>query len=119
MLDLVLSEPTSAPDDVVDKESIEMRISLLKQLESVIWSLIISGSGGRLEARLWLHKTVAGLGFITPQDQCDLFMKLLKSKRQRKDLASQLIQMMFDRSPKKGGYVLSQRSYILERFFQG
>ncbi|MED6220076.1 hypothetical protein PIB30_041462 [Stylosanthes scabra] len=57
MIDLFLSEPNWS-DEAHDNDSTKQRISLLKELESVIWSGMMSG--GRAEARLWLCSSIAG-----------------------------------------------------------
>lgn len=114
MIDLFLSEP-SWDEDVDSGDSMKLRVSLLNELESTIWSLIMSGS--RSEARLWLCNTIAGMTFITPRHQCDLFLNLLKSQKQ--GLASQLLHMMFEKEPQMGGSILAKRSHILESFFEG
>ncbi|KAJ7953352.1 Glycine--tRNA ligase beta subunit [Quillaja saponaria] len=115
MVYLFLSEPNWI--DEVDSESTKMRISLLNQLESVLWSLMMSG--GRSEARLWLCNTIAEMSSITPHHQRELFVKLLRSMRQKQGLASQLLLLMFEKSPQKGGFILVKRSYVLEKFFEG
>lgn len=116
MINLFLSEP-NWNDDVDDDGSTELRISLLKELESVIWSAMMSG--GRAEARLWLCNTIAGVTCIAPRDQLELFGNLLRTRGQKQGLASQLLHLMFEKSPRKGGSILAQRSRILENFFEG
>ncbi|XP_050377382.1 uncharacterized protein LOC126794664 [Argentina anserina] len=112
MLNLFLSEPSWKDDD-----SAEMRVSLLNKLESVIWSLMTSG--GRSEARLWLCNTIAGISSITPHHQRELFIDLLRSKRMKKRLATQLLHMIFDNRTQKAGSIIAKRSYALRKFFQG
>ncbi|KAI9083892.1 hypothetical protein K1719_034150 [Acacia pycnantha] len=114
MIDLFLSEH-SWDEDVDSDDSMKLRVSLLNELESTIWSLIMSGS--RSEARLWLCNTIAGMTSITPRHQCELFLNLLKS--QKHGLASQLLHMMFEKKPQMGGSILAKRSHILEIFFEG
>uniref|UniRef100_A0A1J3F0B6 Uncharacterized protein n=1 Tax=Noccaea caerulescens TaxID=107243 RepID=A0A1J3F0B6_NOCCA len=46
-------------------------------------------------------------------------MRLLRSKPRKMQLVSQLLQMMFDKRPRKLGSVLAKRSYLLEKYFQG
>ena len=115
MVDLFLTEPVWS--DVGDNDSAKLRKSLLSKLESVIESFLMSR--GRSEARLWLCKTIAGITSIASKDQCDLFMKLLRSKPVKYDFASQLLQMIFDKRPEKAGSVISNKSHILEKFFEG
>ncbi|KAF7809428.1 uncharacterized protein G2W53_036171 [Senna tora] len=117
MIDLFLSEPSCDDDDVDGGDSMKLRISLLNELESTIWSLMMSG--GRSEARLWLCNTIAGMTSITPRHQRELFVHLLKSRGQKQGLASQLLHMMFEKKPHKGGSILARRSHILEKFFEG
>nr|KYP40965.1 hypothetical protein KK1_037680 [Cajanus cajan] len=112
MIDLFLREPKW--NDVVDDDSARSRISLLKDLESVIWSTV-----GRAEARLWLCNTVAGLNCVTFLDQRDLFRSLLRTRGLKRDFASQLLHFMFDASPHKLGSVLARRSHVLHKFFEG
>lgn len=119
MVDLFLSEPkwNRFGDGDGDGDSTQMRISLLNKLESVIWSLMISG--GRSEARLWLCNTIAEFSSITSRHKCDLFLDLLRPKPLKLALASQLLHMIFDKSPQKAGSIIAKKSYILHKFFQG
>lgn len=100
-----------------DNEAAKLIISLLNDLGSVIWSLIISG--GRSEARLWLCNAVSSINCLSPHQQREVFLSFLTSKPPRKHLASQLLQMIFERRPHKFGSVLAKRSYMLDKFFQG
>lgn len=115
MVCLFLSEPTWDDDGVGGSASI--RISLLNKLESVIWSLMMSG--GRSEARLWLCNTIAGIRSITSRHQCELFVGLLRSKPLKRALASQVLQMIFEKRPQRAGSIIAQKSYILKKFFEG
>lgn len=115
MVYMFLSEPIW--DENGDVASSSVRISLLKELESVIWSLMMSG--GRSEIRLWLCNTIAGISSITSHHQCELYESLLRSKPVKRTLASQLIQMIFEKRPQKAGSILAKKSYILKKFFQG
>lgn len=112
---MFLSEPIW--DENRDDASSGVRISLLNELESVIWSLMMSG--GRSEVRLWLCNTIAGIRSITSHHQCELFASLLRSKPRKRALASQLLQMIFEKRPQKAGLILAKKSYILKKFFQG
>ncbi|XP_021275135.1 uncharacterized protein LOC110409943 [Herrania umbratica] len=116
MVPLFLSEP-NWDDEAGDNEATHLIISLLNQLGSVIWSLMISG--GRSEARLWLCNAVSSLTSISPHQQREIFMKLLTSTPTRRGLASQLLQMVFEKRPRKAGSILANKSYLLEKFFQG
>lgn len=115
MVQLFLSKPNWEDDGDVD--SAKLIISLLNELESVIWSLITSG--GRSEARLWLCNTISGISSISADQQLELFVKLLRSKRLSRGVASQLLQMIFEKRPYKAGHVLAKKSYMLEKFFEG
>lgn len=116
MINLFLSEPTRN-DVVSEDDSTRLRIRLLKELETVIWSAMISA--GRAEARMWLCKTISGLKCVTRRDQRVLFVNFLRTQGQKKKqgLASQLLQLMFDKSPQLAGSVLARRTRILEIFF--
>ncbi|TKY58475.1 hypothetical protein E2542_SST15537 [Spatholobus suberectus] len=114
MIDMFLSEPSWNDDVDVDEDSTRLRISLLNDLETVIWSTV-----GRAEARLCLCNTVAGLNCVTFLDQRDLFRNLLRTRGMKRDLASQLLHLMFDTAPQKLGSVLARRSHVLEKFFEG
>ncbi|OMO62710.1 hypothetical protein CCACVL1_22680 [Corchorus capsularis] len=116
MVPLFLSEP-NWDDETGDNEATQLIISLLHQLGSVIWSLMISG--GRSVAQLWLCNAVSSISSISPYQQREIFMKLLTSKPKRRDLASQLLQMVFEKRPRKAGSVLAKKSYLLEKFFKG
>lgn len=113
MIELFLSEP-NWNDVVNDDDSTRSRISILNDLETVIWSTV-----GLSEARLWLCNTVAGLNCVTSLDQRDLFRNLLRTSGVKRDLASQLLHLMFDTAPHKPGSVLARRSHVLKKFFQG
>ncbi|XP_057419637.1 uncharacterized protein LOC130713839 isoform X2 [Lotus japonicus] len=113
MINLFLSEP-NWNDGGADDGSSELRIRLLKELETVIWSAM-----SRAEARMWLCKTVAGLKCVAPRHQRELFVDLLKTRRKKQSLASQLLHLMFDKSPQKLGSVLARRTRVLEDFFIG
>ncbi|KAL2337036.1 hypothetical protein Fmac_011482 [Flemingia macrophylla] len=112
MMDLFLSEPSWK--DVVDDDSTGSRISLLKDLETVIWSTV-----GRAESRLWLCNTIAGLNCVTFLDQRHLFQNFLRTRGLKRDFASHLLHFMFDVSPHKLGSVLARRSHVLDKFFEG
>ncbi|KAE9597927.1 hypothetical protein Lal_00029513 [Lupinus albus] len=116
MINLFLSEPNC--NDVVDDDSTNLRISFLKELESVIWSAMIL-SGGRGEARLWLCNTIAGVTCVTPRDKRELFGNLVRNRGEKQGLASQLLHLMFEKSPRKLGSILARRSHILDKFFEG
>lgn len=115
MLHLFLSEPIW--NDNGDDNSAKMRVSLLSNLESVIWSVM--ASGGRSEARLWLCNTIAGISSIGRHHQCELLTNLLRSKPLKKGFASQLLEMIFENRPHKAGSIIAKRSYILKKFFEG
>ncbi|KAL2488402.1 hypothetical protein Fot_41694 [Forsythia ovata] len=116
MLQLFLSEPTWVDDNGNDK-SAEQRKSLLSELESLIQSLI--SSGGRSEARLWLCNTLSGISSISPRRQRELFVSLLTSKPTKWHVAAQLLQLVFDKQPRKVGPIIAKKSYMLEDFFRG
>ncbi|KAG2408980.1 uncharacterized protein HKW66_Vig0038020 [Vigna angularis] len=113
MIDLLLTKP-NWNDVVDDDDSTRSKLCLLNDLETVIWSAV-----GRAEARLWLCNTVAGFNCVTFVDQRDLFRALLRTRRTKRDLASQLLHFMVDTSPHKLGSVLARRCHVLEKFFQG
>ena len=115
MVQLFLSPPTSSEHG--DRDSVKERISLLQRLESIIWSVITSG--GRYEARIWLCNTVSCIRSITPRDQHDLFVDLLRSKKSKQDVAAQILRMVFEKRPEKVGPVIAKKSYMLEKFFEG
>ncbi|KAL8549137.1 hypothetical protein ACS0TY_008118 [Phlomoides rotata] len=116
MLQLFLCEP-AWDDDYGNDETYKQRISLLGELESAIWSFI--SSGGRSEARLWLCSTLSGISSISPRRQRDLFVSLLRSKPIKWHLASQLLQLIIDKQPKKMGPIIAKKSRKLESFFKG
>lgn len=115
MVYLFLREPISNDDG--DNEDTKMRISLLNKLEYVIKSFLMSD--GQSQARFWLCNTIAGVGSISRQHQCELFMNLLRSKKLRRGLASQLLQMVFEKRPHKAGSIIAKRSHVLDKFFEG
>ncbi|KAK8565111.1 hypothetical protein V6N13_020233 [Hibiscus sabdariffa] len=115
MVPLFLSEPNL--DEKGDNEARQQIISLLSKLGSVIWSLMVSG--GRSEARLWLCNAVSSITSISPHHKRDIFMKMLTSKPTNKGFASQLLQLIFEKRPRKAGTILAKKSYLLEKFFEG
>lgn len=115
MAQLYLSEPTW--DDIEDDASVKERISLLTKLETIILSLM--SSGGRSEARLWLCHTLSGMSSISPHNQQEIFVKLLRSKPRNFGLASQLLQMIFEKRTKRVGAIIAKNSQMLESFFRG
>lgn len=110
MVPLFLSEPNWDAEEG-DNEASSQIVSLLSKLGSVIWSLMVSG--GRSEARLWLCNAVSRLSSISPHHKRDIFMKMLTSKPTRKGLASQLLQLVFEKRPRKVGSILANNSYLL------
>ncbi|KAF8105658.1 hypothetical protein N665_0157s0223 [Sinapis alba] len=115
MVNLFLSKPKWDADAHTISNT-DVVLPLLNKLCSHIQSLVTRGA--RSEARLWLCSALSTLS-VSPRRQVNLFMRLLRSKPRKKQLVSQLLQLMFDKRPKKLGYVLSKRSYLLERFFEG
>ncbi|XP_076915993.1 uncharacterized protein LOC143575526 [Bidens hawaiensis] len=115
MVNLYLSEPDWNFDG--GDESVEQRISLLNDLESKIRSLINSQS--RSEVRLWLCKDVSGISSLSRRQKCELFSTLLKTSSQKRDLAAQILQMIFEKQPKKAGSILAKKCDMLEDFFRG
>lgn len=111
MVKLFLSQPKRS-----DSGTIDVILHLLNKLGSHIRSLVTGG--GRSEARLWLCTALSTIS-ISPRRQLNVFMRLLRPKPRKMQLVSQLLQMMFDKSPRKLGSVLAKRSYLLEKFFQG
>ncbi|KAK9281877.1 hypothetical protein L1049_004784 [Liquidambar formosana] len=115
MIQLFLSESIWSNDG--DDDTAKLVLSLLNKLESVIWSLM--SYGGRSEARLWLCNTISGISSITPHHQREIFVNLLKSKPLKRGLAAQLLQMLFERRPRKAGSIIAKNCYMLENFFKG
>ncbi|XP_075642599.1 uncharacterized protein LOC142613960 [Castanea sativa] len=117
MVYLFLSEPIWDGD--VDDSSC-IRISLLNNLESVLCSFFTT-SEGRSEARLWLCNTIAGMSSVTSYHHRDLFVNLLRSNKSPKRalLASQLLQLIFEKRPHIMGSIIAKKSYILKEFFEG
>ncbi|XP_047944351.1 uncharacterized protein LOC125190961 isoform X2 [Salvia hispanica] len=116
MLQLFLCQPAWDHDTRNDEYS-KQRISLLDELEQSIWSFISSGS--RSEARLWLCNTISSINSIRPRHQRDLFLSLLRSKPIKRNLASQLLQLIFQKQPQKVGPIIARKSCKLENFFKG
>lgn len=74
-------------------------------------------SGNRSEARQWLCTAIAGINSFTSRQQRDLFVKLLEHRPTNRTLASQLVEMVFQKRTDKAGSILAKRSYVLENFF--
>lgn len=116
MVQLFLSEPTWS--DIVDDESVKHHTTLLNNLQSLVWSLLIS-HGGRAQARLWLCNSISSISSVTPRHRREIFVKILRSKPLKKALAAQILQMVFEKLPRKAGSILAERSHLLESFFKG
>ncbi|VVB15427.1 unnamed protein product [Arabis nemorensis] len=112
MVKLFLSQPRQNDSGTID----QVILPLLNKLGSHIRSLVTGGA--RSEARLWLCTALSTIS-ISPRRQLNVFMRLLRPKPRKMQLVSQLLQMMFDKSPRKLGSVLAKRSFLLEKFFQG
>ncbi|WCJ37286.1 hypothetical protein M5689_018437 [Euphorbia peplus] len=117
MVNLFLSEPNWKDYGDGDTHLAKLWISLLEQLHSLISSLITSG--GRSEARLWLCTAISSINSLTSRHHRDLFLKLLKYRPTNRNLASQLVEILFQKRPRKAGSIIAKRSYLLEKFFQG
>lgn len=115
MVHLFLSEPDWSWDGTDD--SVKHRISFLNDLDSAVLSLISSQS--RSEARLWLCKDVSGISSLSRNQKCELFLTLLRTSSQKRDLAAQLVQLIFEKHPKSAGSILAKKSNMLEDFFRG
>lgn len=115
MVHLFISEPNWSWDG--DDDSVKRRISLLNNLESIVRLLIASQS--RSEARLWLCKDLSRISSLSRRQKHELFVTLLQTSPQKRDLAAQLVQMIFEKHPKKAGSIIAKRSDMLEDFFRG
>ncbi|XP_021733447.1 uncharacterized protein LOC110700248 [Chenopodium quinoa] len=115
MIELFLSKPIWGDDK--NSDTADLRMPLYNELEKILWGLITSE--GRSEARLWLCEAISNISSITPPEQRDLFMRLLKSKPRKWDIASQVFQMLFERRPQKAGIILAKKCHRLEKFFEG
>lgn len=116
MIELFLSEPAWS-ENTWNSDSYNKRQSLLNDLEIVIWSMM--SSVGRSEARLWLCNTLSRIRSISPRRQTDLFVGLLRSKPTKRYLASQLLQLIFEKQPQIVGPIIAKKSHKLETFFKG
>lgn len=99
-------------DELVEKTKL-----LLNELESVLWSLM--SSAGRSEVRLWLCNSIACISSISPRHQRELFFNLLRAKPVKRNLAAQLLQLLFEKKPQKAGSILAEKCSMLEDFFKG
>lgn len=115
MIELFLSKPIWGDDK--NSDSAEQRMPVYDKLEKTIWRIITSE--GRSEARLWLCESISSLSSVTSHERQDLFMKLLRSKPVKLDIAAQVLQMFFERRPQQAGLILSKKSHRLEKFFDG
>lgn len=111
---LAQADSTVARDD----ESTKSVISLLNRLGATIWHAIVV-AGCRSEARLWLCNTISRLSSLSRRGQRDIFVSLLRSEPRGRTLASQLLQMLFEKRPDRAGPVIARRSHLLEQFFKG
>lgn len=115
MIELFLTKPIWCDDK--NGDSADLRMPLYDELEKILWGLITYE--GRSEARLWLCEAISSLSSISPIEQRELFMKLLKMKPLKLDIAAQVFQMLFERRPQKAGLILAKKSCKLEKFFEG
>ncbi|XP_078163685.1 uncharacterized protein LOC144558709 [Carex rostrata] len=114
MVFLFLQQPQIGSSSTVD---IKEKLSVLEKIESIISSLIKNGA--RYEARLWLCSTISAIHSINPSDQHEIFQGLLENKASRKDVAPQLLQMIFQKCPEKIGPIIAKRCSVLKKFFRG
>lgn len=115
MVELLLSERTTN-EKGDDHDAAKDCINILNKLESIVWGVITSE--GRSEARLWLCKTISCFTSVTPQAQCEVFLKLLRTN-QKIGLAKQLLQLIFEKRLPKVAAIVADKSYVLKRFFKG
>ncbi|PWA79938.1 hypothetical protein CTI12_AA204340 [Artemisia annua] len=115
MVHLFLTEPDWSCDESDD--SVKQRISLLNDLESVVHSLIASQS--RSEARFWLCKDVSGIRSLSRRQKRELFVTLLRTSSKKRDIAAQLVQIIFEKQPRRAGSILAKKCNMLEDFFRG
>lgn len=115
MVHLFLTEPDWSRDK--SDNSVKQRISLLNDLESVVHSLIASQS--RSEARLWLCKDVSGISSLSRRQKRELFVTLLRTSSKKRDVAAQLVQIIFEKQPRRAGSILAKKCNMLEDFFRG
>ncbi|XP_078434719.1 uncharacterized protein LOC144705773 [Wolffia australiana] len=114
MVDLFLSKPSDVGGE---GDSAEERILLLRNLESVIWRVITSS--GRYESRLWFCNTISRVRDVDHTEQQKLFLGILESAPSKREVAAQILRMIFDKKPAKAGAFLARKCYMLEKFFQG
>jgi hypothetical protein len=103
--------------DSSSKVDVKEKLSVLEKVESIISSLIKASA--RYEARLWLCSTISAIHSINSSDQYKLFQGLLENKASRKDVAPQLLKMIFQKCPEKVGPVIAKRCGVLRKFFEG
>ncbi|XP_024007072.1 uncharacterized protein LOC18013125 [Eutrema salsugineum] len=115
MVNLFLSQP-KWNCDADDRSNLNVILTLLNKLGSQIQSLVTIGA--RSEVRLWLCSALSSIS-ISRRRQVNIFMRLLRSNPRKTQLVSQLLQLMFEKRPRKLGSVLAKRSYLLEKFFAG
>ncbi|KAF7120613.1 hypothetical protein RHSIM_Rhsim13G0055500 [Rhododendron simsii] len=97
-----------------ERERTEEKVFLIRNS-----SLLGASLSGRSEARLWLCNSISSMSSVTPRHQRDLFVKILRSKPLKRALAAQILQMIFEKLPRKAGSILAKRSHLLEDFFKG
>ncbi|KAJ3678174.1 hypothetical protein LUZ60_001977 [Juncus effusus] len=116
MVFLFLQNPTKDSNSN-DTTNSKEKLSLIQRTESILNSVIKTGA--RQEARLWLCGAISAIHSINKSDQLEIFLSLLEKKGSQKDVAVQLINMIFQKSPDKVGRIIVKRPSILEKFFQG
>ncbi|KAI4319270.1 hypothetical protein MLD38_032892 [Melastoma candidum] len=96
----------------------EAVLSLFQRLGCKVWEAV-EASGSRSESRLWLCKTVSLSTSLSPDEQRRLFVKVLREETIGRELAPDLVRMVFMERPRMAASVLARRSRVLEKFFRG
>lgn len=115
MVKLFLTQPPT--DKQRDEVAVKERLALLEEIDSIIRSAMVYG--GRHEARLWLFNTISSFHSITPREQRDLFLELLRLRKSKHDVAPQLLQMIFENKQEKAGSIIANQCCMLQKFFDG
>ncbi|KAJ3687447.1 hypothetical protein LUZ61_016611 [Rhynchospora tenuis] len=95
------------------------KLCVLHKVQSFISSQI-NNTPASYEARLWLCNTISAIhSFNPPSDQCLVFRDLLDNKAYSKDVAPQLLHLIFQTRPDKIGPIIAKRCHLLNNFFLG
>ncbi|KAJ1696009.1 hypothetical protein LUZ63_012707 [Rhynchospora breviuscula] len=111
------SKPQFQSQSQSQSHVVKDKFCVLHKVQSCISSQI-NNTPARYEARLWLRNTISAFHSLNPpSDQCLVFRNLLDNKAYRKDVAPQLLHLIFQTRPHLVGPIIAKRCHLLNNFF--